>query len=160
KHFDLARAHAQKAVAGFEARAKTHPDDALAQLQPTFALQRLGSILVAFGDVGLAQGDDRGAQENYKEALAAFQKALPIRERLLAADPKDARARLNVLRSHNSVGYTLLKLGDANRALEHFNVEERLARELVEKDATPVEHLTSLATAKYDIGLVWRHFAE
>jgi non-specific serine/threonine protein kinase/serine/threonine-protein kinase len=144
--FALGLGHAEHAVAGFEEYSAAHPDDAAAQLQPTFALQRLGSLRIALGDL--------------KGALAAFEKALPVRERLLALDPRDARARLNLLRSHNSIGFTLVRLGEPSRALEHFQVEEKLARELVDKDPTPVEHQTSLATAHENVGSVWLYYAE
>jgi len=129
-----------------QARAAARPEDARAQLEPTFGLQRLGSILIELGDL--------------KGALEAFQTALPIRRRLAELDPLDARAQLNLANNYESVGFTMMLLGDAKGALEHHQAQRKLAEGLLAKDSARIEHHTVLAAAYEGIGSVSRYYAQ
>jgi tetratricopeptide (TPR) repeat protein len=79
---------------------------------------------------------------------------LPIREALLAADPADARACINVANSHAALGGTLLRLGLLREALGQFRKQKQLAEILVKTDPLQVAYETSLAEALENTGLV------
>lgn len=87
-------------------------------------------------------------------ALSAFNKALPIRQEILATDPDDARARLNLVNSHAAVGVTLLKLKRGAEALSHFEAQRDLVEQLMVGDRMRIEYHTSLSEAHENIGLV------
>jgi len=138
--FTSARENASRSAVLFEEILRKHPGDLRAKLNTTFALQRLGSILISLGDV-------RGA-------LQTFERVLPIREALLAADPVDARACINVANSHAAIGGTLLRLGLLREALAQFHKQKELAEILVKTDPLQVAYATSLAEALENTGLV------
>ncbi len=88
-----------------KALAEEHPDSA--GLRSTY--------IVMLYELGVAQtetGDHAGA-------LASFAQVLPIRERLLAADPKDTQARYNLATAHGQLAEALTNLGQPEQALEH-----------------------------------------
>ncbi len=88
-----------------KALAEEHPDSA--GLRSTY--------VVMLYELGVAQtetGDHAGA-------LASFAQVLPIRERLLAADPKDSQARYNLATAHGQFAEALTNVGQPEQALEH-----------------------------------------
>jgi len=103
-------------------------------------MQRLGSILLALGDL--------------QAAYETFCRSLPIREQLLAMDPMDASAQTNLSNSLASIGYTLLKMDRAQTALPYFERQRALAEKLVASDPLRIEHSYSLSEAIENIGLV------
>lgn len=138
--FAPARENASRSAVLFEELLRKHPGDLRAKLNATFALQRLGSILISLGDV--------------HGALQAFERVLPVREAILAADPADARACINVANSHAAIGGTLLRLGLLREALAQFRKQRELAELLVKTDPQQVAYETSLAEALENTALV------
>ena len=59
----------------------------------------MGSVLISLNDL--------------PGALEVFQKSLPLREKLAALDPADARTKMNLCHSHESIGWVLVRLARA-----------------------------------------------
>ena len=140
KEYAAARANALQAVALYREIVDRHSDDLRKSLGWTFAMQRLGSILISLNDL--------------PGALNAFAKVLPIREQLSALDAHDARARVNLANSHAAMGVVLLSMGRAREAEPHFQAQLRLASDLMEQDPLRVEHRYSLSEAYENLGRV------
>src|SRR5262249_27088435 len=138
KNLHAARTNAEQAVALFAEVRDRHRGDIRKALGWTFAMQRLGSILISLNDL--------------PGALNAFNQVLPIREVLHAQDPHDARAKVNVANSHAAVGFVLLSMGRYLDAQKHFEEQRRLATELVKQDPVRVEHRYSLSEAYENLG--------
>ena len=130
RDFAAARRNAAFSANLFEELSRKHPEDLRAKLNKTFALQRLGSIL-------FSQGDLHGA-------LEIFEQVLPIRLALLAADPADARASINLANTHAALGGTLLRLGMPAEALAQFRKQRALAEALAKKDPEHIAYQASL----------------
>ena len=75
-------------------------------------------------------------------------------------DPLDARAQLNLANCYESVGFTMMLLGDAKGALEHHQAQRKLAEGLLAKDPARIEHHTVLAAAYEGIGSASRYYAQ
>ena len=115
------------------------------KLYTTYALQRLGSVLISLGDLNGAQ--------------AAFLRSRPIREQILALDPMDASAQVNLSNTLAAIGYVQLKMGRPREALANFQRQRDFAEKLVAADPLRIEHRYSLSEAIENIGLVSVSFA-
>jgi tetratricopeptide (TPR) repeat protein len=92
-----------------------------AQRELAAAYQRVGDVQSQLHHANI--GDSQGA-------LKSYQKSLALREAIVAADPKNSEANLDLAVSYNRVGDILTKTGDTGAALESYrkalNVFERL----------------------------------
>jgi tetratricopeptide (TPR) repeat protein len=140
QHRPIARDYALQAVDLFEQYSARNPGDIRRRLGWTLAMQRLGSILIAMGDM--------------PGALRAFEPVLPIRMQLLALDTHDARLLVSVANSHAAIGVVLLNMGKLQKAQEHFESQLKIASELVKLDPVRVAHRYNLSEAYENLGRV------
>jgi non-specific serine/threonine protein kinase/serine/threonine-protein kinase len=140
KHYQEARTNALQAVALYNEYSERHPGDIRRRMGWTFAMQRLGSVLISVNDL--------------PGALDAFGKVLPIRQQLRALDSHDARGKVNLANSHAAMGVVLLTMGKARESEPHFEEQLRLASDLMQQDPLRVEHRYSLSEAYENLGRV------
>jgi tetratricopeptide (TPR) repeat protein len=111
------------------------------------ALHDLSKAYVRVGQIH----DELGSTH---EALAAFRRALAIREALAAAQPANFQLRADLARAHFAVGFALRpmgRLGEAVRSLERsLAIEEGLVRD----HPTEVQFQEDLAWVLHNLGVL------
>jgi len=103
-------------------RLVAQPSNLQTQLDVTFDLNQIASAYDALGDQA--------------KALESYRRALEIRRKLSAADPKDFWKRERLIYSETSVGKALLKTGGLEESGQHFRAAAAIgAEEIARKPA-------------------------
>lgn len=129
----------QRALEYLESLAQEAGSDLSLQRELAAAYQKVGDVQSQLhqANIGNSQG-----------ALKSYQKSLALREAIVAADPKNSEANLDLAVSYNRIGDILTKTGDTGGALEGYrkalNVFERL-RNLSPKDT----HMLRIMATNY-----------
>jgi non-specific serine/threonine protein kinase/serine/threonine-protein kinase len=123
------------------------------------ALQReLATAYERVGDVrgqpyGVSLGDSAGA-------LQSYEKALVLREQLLASSPNDFQTKRELARSYRNVGNRLLQTDQANRGLENLKRALALLEEIATERPNEVEVRYDLARMYNDLGLALENWGD
>jgi non-specific serine/threonine protein kinase/serine/threonine-protein kinase len=131
--------------------ALTYLDKLAAEAAGDPALQReLAAAYERVGDVRgqaftASLGDRRGAMESYE-------KALRIREALVADDPQETQSRRDLAASHRRIGNQFLETSEAARGLEHLRKSLALYSALAGEQPESRELRGDLAAIYNDIG--------
>ena len=116
------------------------------------ALQReLATAYERVGDVrgqpyGASLGDSAGALESYEKALA-------LRQQLIAANPNDFETSRELARSYRNVGNRLMQTDKASQGLENLKKALVLLEKIVSERPSEVEVRYDLARMYNDLGL-------
>jgi tetratricopeptide (TPR) repeat protein len=86
------------------------------------------------------------------EALAAYQRALEIRERLVRDNPTVTEYQWGLADSHYSIGNLLCKTGEPNEALASYQRALEIQERLVRDNPTVTEYQSGLASSHNNIG--------
>lgn len=107
----------------------------------------------ALGDVYLKTGD-------LKPALASFQRALALREKLAHDQPDRAEYTRKLANSHNNVAIVLAKLAHPTSAWNEYTVANRLRQTLAEQYPDQLPYLCDLARGYYNLAALKREAGE
>jgi tetratricopeptide (TPR) repeat protein len=88
-----------------------------------------------------------------EKALEQYRESLKIRQRLAAADPRDARAQRDLSVSFDNIGDVLLQQGEVEKALEQYREGLKIAQRLAAADPRNFEAQTDLVGSHAKIGL-------
>jgi tetratricopeptide (TPR) repeat protein len=89
---------------------------------------------------------------DHEAALPHRQKALQVRERIAAKDPKNQQALFDLAAAHGELAESYENLHDSAEALDHARESQDLFAELVGSDAKNVVYRRNLALAYERIG--------
>jgi eukaryotic-like serine/threonine-protein kinase len=110
-------------------------------------------IAEGYARVGDVQGyGSRANLGDFEGALASQTKAMEIRQRVLAAEPENARAQKSVALSHNSFGNLFMGKGDSDQALMHFREAQRLRTAIADRDPTNLMSQREVALSHQWVG--------
>lgn len=116
------------------------------------ALQR--ELAAAYERVGDVRGQPYGASlGDSAGALESYEKALVLREQLLASSPNDFQTKRELARSYRNVGNRLLQTDQAPRGLENLKKALALLEEIAIERPNEVEVRYDLARTYNDLGL-------
>jgi tetratricopeptide (TPR) repeat protein len=116
------------------------------------ALQR--ELATAYERVGDVRGQPYGASlGDSAGALESYEKALVLREQLLASSPNDFQTKRELARSYRNVGNRLLQTDQAPRGLENLKKALALLEEIATERPNEVEVRYDLARTYNDLGL-------
>jgi tetratricopeptide (TPR) repeat protein len=101
-------------------------------------------------------GDVLRAQGNLRDALAAHQASLAIRERLTKADPENAEWQRDLAVAHNKIGDVLRAQGNLRDALAAYQAPLAIRERLAKADPENAGWQRDLARAQDKIGDVLR----
>jgi eukaryotic-like serine/threonine-protein kinase len=101
-------------------------------------LQR--ELAIAYDKVGDVQGNPRNSNlGDTRGALQSFQKALSIRQKLVASDPSDHALQWDLFGSYNHIGWVLQEQGDLDGALTSLRKAAEIARNTASESRDPRE---------------------
>ena len=129
------------ALAYLDSLAAEASGDPALQRELAAAYDRVGSVLGRPYAANL--GDTKGALESY-------QKALRIREALVAADPRNPQDRRELAESHRQIGWQLLDSDSGGS--EHLRQAIAIYTQLAMEHPDDVEMRTGLARAHNELG--------
>ncbi len=125
------------------------------------ALQGLGDLVLQFGEAprtgesggkGAASPDSRSAAES---ARRFHDRAMKILEALANADPKDAQARRDLFVSYSRLGDVYLRLGDTDKALQHYRKGLELREALNRADPNDAQARRDVFVSYNNLGHVY-----
>jgi non-specific serine/threonine protein kinase/serine/threonine-protein kinase len=103
--------------------------------------------------VGDVQGYPLGANlGDSAGALASYRKSLLLCESLVAASPRDANFRKDLLVSHERMGDTLIATGDTAKALEHHRKALEISKALSAEDPSDFAKRRTLSISYVKLG--------
>ena len=133
------------ALAYLDSLAAEASGDPALQRELAEAYARVGSVLGKPYAANL--GDTTGALESY-------QKALRIREALVAADPRNPQNRRELAESHRQVGWQLLSTSQTTGGIEHLTQAVAIYAQLAMEHPEDVAMRTGLARAHNELGSI------
>ena len=133
------------ALAYLDSLASEASGDPALQRELAAAYDRMGSVLGRPYAANL--GDTKGALESY-------QKALRIREALVATDAGSRQDRLELARSYRQIGWQLQDTSDSGTGRDHFRHAISIYAQLALEHPADVEIQTALARAHNELGAV------
>ena len=122
----------RKSLAIREELAAADPMNAELSRELAQCLQRIGFSYQALGSIN-------GDKNNYRLALESQQKALAIRQKLVAADPTNAQHRRRLAAEIQSLGDPQAMLGDTSGALKSYHQALAIFESLASADTTNSE---------------------
>jgi non-specific serine/threonine protein kinase/serine/threonine-protein kinase len=126
-------------------------DSLAAEATGDSALQR--ELAAAYDRVGSVLGRPYGANlGNMKGALQSYQKALRIREALVAADARNPQNRRELAESHRQIGWQLIDATDTDAIQEHFRQAISIYTQLGMEHPDDAALRTALARAHNQLG--------
>ena len=140
--------------------------DALAYLDSLAAeaagdpgLQR--ELAAAYERVGDVRGEVYGASlGDMAGAIDSYQKALRIREALVAAAPRDVNNRRDLAESYTKIGTQLQDTGEGARGLDHLRKACGLYRQLLTEHPDNSEIVDHLSRAYNELGLALQNWGD
>jgi len=122
-------------------------------------LQR--ELAAAYERVGDVRGEVYGASiGDMTGALDSYQKALRIREAMVAADPRDVNDRRGLADSYMKIGTQLQDTADAARGLEYLRKTCALYQQLVTEHPDNSEIVDHLSRAYNELGLALQNWGD
>ena len=132
--------------------ALTYLDRLTSEASGDHALQR--ELAAAYERVGDVRGEIYSASlGDMAGALDSYQKALRIREALVAADPRDGNNYRDLAESYTKIGSQLQDTANASRGLEYLRKACALYRQLASEHAASPEIIDWLARAHNELGV-------
>lgn len=118
-------------------------DDASLQDELAVAFQKVGDIQgnPYFSNLGDTNG-----------ALASYEKALSIRQKLIAAKPQESKTRHKLANVYGSIGDILWSKGENSDALENYRKALAIDEELLNENSSDLSNLDSVAFRRYKVG--------
>ena len=129
-----------EAVVAARRRAEAFPNDLPAAEALSVQLRR-------WGDFRMTSGDTSGA-------LAAYQEALQIDQRLATQDSANAQWQRDLAVSHNKVGDVLVAQGQLGEALRAYTASRVIAEQLATQDSANAQWQRDLAVSHIKVGNV------